>query len=116
MIFNQRIGPYAARTPVRNFWTSTLRRVLSLDSIWAAERTCPDAAPVSPAPRLTSLMLCATSPDRWAASWTLRAISCVAAPYYHLAGGSWRCEVLSFNQRDLLQWRLFLSGIRRTEM
>ena len=41
----------AARTESRNFPTSSLSRLLSPDSDWAAERTCEEAEPVSLAPR-----------------------------------------------------------------
>jgi len=37
--------------------TSSLRRLLSLDSDCAAESTCEDADPASLAPRCTSVML-----------------------------------------------------------
>jgi hypothetical protein len=50
----------AARTESRNFATSTLRRLLSPDSICAAESTCEEADPVSPAPRCTSVMFAET--------------------------------------------------------
>ena len=50
----------AARTESRNFATSTLRRLLSPDSICAAESTCVEADPVSPAPRCTSVMFAET--------------------------------------------------------
>src|ERR1700761_9622951 len=70
----------AARTEVRNLLTSALRRLESPDSICAAERTCDEADPVSPAPRCTSVMLADTCWVPCAACWTLREISCVAAP------------------------------------
>src|SRR5215475_11619291 len=74
------IPDQAARTLVRNFETSLLRRVLSPDSILAADSTCEDAEPVSVAPRCTSVMLDETCMVPWAACCTLREISCVAAP------------------------------------
>src|SRR5206468_8534493 len=74
-------GPYqAGRTEVRNFETSTLRRLLSPDNICAADSTCEDAEPVSPAPRCTSVMWDETCWVPWAACCTLREISWVAAP------------------------------------
>ena len=54
------VAPYAVRTSSTNFCTSTLRRLLSLDSDCAEASTCAEAEPVSPAPRLTSVMLVAT--------------------------------------------------------
>jgi hypothetical protein len=50
-------GAQAARTESRNLVISTFKRVLSLDSICAADRTCEEAEPVSPAPSWTSVML-----------------------------------------------------------
>ena len=50
----------AARTESRNFATSTLRRLLSPDSICAADSTCEEADPVSPAPRWTSVIFAET--------------------------------------------------------
>jgi hypothetical protein len=70
----------AARTDVRNLPTSLLRRSLSLASDCAAVRTSVEAAPVSVAPRCTSVMLAETCWVPWDACWTLREISCVAAP------------------------------------
>src|SRR4030081_1403412 len=70
----------AALTELRNFPTSSLRRLLSPDSDCAAERTCDEADPVSLAPRCTSVMLDETCWVPWAACCTLREISCVAAP------------------------------------
>src|ERR1043166_6950457 len=70
----------AARTESRNFVTSSLSRLLSPESICAADSTCEDADPVSPAPRWTSPMLLETCWVPWAACCTLREISCVAAP------------------------------------
>lgn len=52
-----RFPAYAARTLVRNLLTSVLSRVLSFDSICAADSTCEEAVPVSVAPRCTSVML-----------------------------------------------------------
>src|SRR5689334_10425224 len=49
--------PHAALTVSRNLPTSSLRRLLSRDSDCAADSTCEDAEPVSPAPRCTSTML-----------------------------------------------------------
>ena len=46
----------AALTVLRNLPTSSFRRLLSLDSDFAAERTCDEADPVSLAPRCTSVM------------------------------------------------------------
>jgi hypothetical protein len=54
--------------------------LLSRGSDLADAGTCDDADPVSDAPRLTSLMLLATCEVPCAACWTLREISCVAAP------------------------------------
>src|ERR1044072_7801224 len=71
---------YAARTELRNFETSALRRLLSPESICADDSTCEDAEPVSVAPRCTSVMLDETCCVPWEACWTLREISCVAAP------------------------------------
>src|SRR4051812_21489525 len=70
----------AARTESRNLPTSSLRRLESLDSDWAAESTCAEAEPVSLAPRWTSVILEETCWVPWAACCTLREISCVAAP------------------------------------
>ena len=70
----------AARTVARNLPTSSLRRLLSLDSDWAAESTCEEADPVSLAPRCTSMMLERDLLRALAACCTLREISCVAAP------------------------------------
>src|SRR5215475_3504206 len=70
----------AARTSVRNFDTSALSRPESDDSDLAADSTCEDAEPVSVAPRCTSVMLEETCWVPCAACWTLREISCVAAP------------------------------------
>src|SRR5882672_602629 len=70
----------AARTESRNLPTSSLSRLESLESDLAAERTCEDAEPVSLAPRCTSVMLEETCWVPWAACWTLREISWVAAP------------------------------------
>ena len=44
-------GDQAARTESRNLETSTLRRLLSPESICAADSTCAEADPVSFAPR-----------------------------------------------------------------
>src|ERR1700681_2125118 len=73
-------GAYAARTVSRNLSTSTLSRLLCRDSDCADDSTRAEAVPVSPAPRLTSVMLAATSAVPRAAAPTLRAISPVAAP------------------------------------
>src|SRR5439155_17503625 len=70
----------AARTDSRNLVTSSLSRLLSRDSDLAEAWTWADAAPVSPAPRCTSVMLAETSVVPCAAFWMLREISCVAAP------------------------------------
>src|SRR6266851_4637659 len=70
----------AALTVLRNLPTSSLRRLLSLDSDFAAERTCDEAEPVSLAPRCTSVMLEETCWVPCAACCTLREISWVAAP------------------------------------
>src|SRR5450756_602828 len=70
----------AALTELRNLPTSSLRRLLSTDSDFAAESTCVEADPVSLAPRSTSAMLEETCEVPWAACWMLRDISCVAAP------------------------------------
>src|SRR6266581_852473 len=79
-----RLGPgslrQAALTVLRNLPTSSLRRLLSLDSDCAAERTCDEADPVSLAPRCTSVMWEETCWVPCAACCTLREISCVAAP------------------------------------
>src|SRR5829696_10275624 len=74
------LPPHAARTVSRNLPTSSLRRLESDDSDWAAESTCADAEPVSLAPRCTSVILEETCWVPWAACCTLREISCVAAP------------------------------------
>src|SRR3954452_14599090 len=50
----------AARTVLRNLPTSLLRRLLSRDSVCAAESTCAEADPVSVEPRCTSEMLALT--------------------------------------------------------
>ena len=71
---------HAARTTARNCSTSRLRWVLSRESDCAEASTCAEAEPVSPAPRLTSVILAATSAVPCAARSTLRAISVVAAP------------------------------------
>ena len=70
----------AARTLVRNLLTSFFSRPESFDSICAADSTCEEAVPVSVAPRCTSVMLEETCWVPCAACWTLREISCVAAP------------------------------------
>src|SRR3954469_8301557 len=70
----------AARTEFRNLPPSSLRRLLSPDSDCAADSTCEEAEPVSLAPRCTSVMLDETCCVPCAACWTLREISCVAAP------------------------------------
>ena len=70
----------AALTELRNLPTSSLSRLLSLDSDCAAESTCEDADPVSLAPRCTSVMLADTCWVPCAACCTLREISWVAAP------------------------------------
>src|SRR5690242_14641883 len=75
-----RTQPQAARTVSRNLATSAFRRLLSPDSICAADSTCEEAEPVSPAPRSTSAMLAETWWVPCAACCTLREISCVAAP------------------------------------
>ena len=72
--------PQAARTDWRNLATSSLRRLLSLDSDCAAERTWDEAVSVSVAPRCTSVILAETICVPCAACCTLREISCVAAP------------------------------------
>jgi hypothetical protein len=54
--------------------------LLSPTSDCAEDSTCDEAAPVSAAPRLTSVMLAATWLVPAAACWTLRVISWVAAP------------------------------------
>ena len=87
----------AARTVARNLSTSSLRRLLSLDSDWAEDRTCADADPVSVAPLLTSVMLDAVWLVPSAACCTLRAISLVAAPCSSIAAAiaAVTCEILS---------------------
>jgi len=50
----------AARTVSRNLPTSSLSRLLSLDSDFAADSTCEEADPVSAAPRCTSVILAET--------------------------------------------------------
>src|SRR3954471_21000073 len=70
----------AARTESRNFETSSFKRLLSPDSICAANSTCAEAEPVSPAPRWTSVTLRETCWVPSDACWILREISCVAAP------------------------------------
>ncbi len=70
----------ATLTELRNWLTSSLSRLLSLDSDFAAERTCAEADPVSVAPCCTSVMLEETCCVPFAACWMLREISCVAAP------------------------------------
>src|SRR5882724_8104494 len=70
----------AALTELRNLPTSSLRRLLSPDRDCAAASTCDEADPVSLAPRCTSVMLEETCWVPWAACWTLREISWVAAP------------------------------------
>ena len=47
---------HAALTVLRNLPTSSLSRLLSLDSDCAADSTCDEAEPVSPAPCCTSVM------------------------------------------------------------
>src|SRR5689334_6643036 len=78
-------SPQAARTEPRNFATSDLSRPESADSVWAAENTCEEAAPVSVAPRWTSVMLDETRSVPRAACCTLREISWVAAPCSSMA-------------------------------
>src|SRR6202022_649066 len=70
----------AALTELRNLPTSSLRRLLSPDSDCAAESTGDAADPVPLAPRCTSVMFELTCMVPCAACWTLREISCVAAP------------------------------------
>src|SRR5690242_3193568 len=70
----------ATRTELRNLSTSVLSRPLSPASERAAVSTCEEAEPVSLAPRCTSVMLEDTCWVPCAACWTLREISCVAAP------------------------------------
>ena len=76
----RRLSAQAALTELRNLPTSSLSRLLSLDSDFAAEWTCAEADPVSVAPCCTSVMLEETSCVPVAACWMLRDISCVAAP------------------------------------
>src|SRR5581483_5843982 len=57
----------AARTLLRNSSTSLFSRFDSFDSDCAEDSTCEEAAPVSPAPLLTSVALLATCEDIWAA-------------------------------------------------
>src|SRR3954467_6827179 len=75
-----RVLAYGARSVVRNFSTSSLRRLLSPDIDCAEDSICAEAEPVSEAPRLTSEMFAATRAVPLAASPTLREISPVAAP------------------------------------
>ena len=77
---DRRLIAQAALTELRNLPTSSLSRLLSLDSDFAAEWTCADADPVSVAPCCTSVMLEETCCVPVAACWMLRDISCVAAP------------------------------------
>src|SRR5947209_8096406 len=70
----------AALTEWRNLPTSSLRRLLSTDSDWAAESTCAEADPASLAPRCTSVMFELTCEVPLAACWMLREISLVDAP------------------------------------
>src|SRR5260370_30695172 len=56
----QRQSHHAALTESRNLPTSSLRRLLSPDSNRAAESTCDEAAPVSPAPHCTSAIFVET--------------------------------------------------------
>src|SRR5450432_2220051 len=70
----------AALTEFRNLPTSSLRRLLSPDSDFAADKTCDEADPVSLAARCTTKMLALTCWVPCAACCTLREISCVAAP------------------------------------
>ena len=60
--------------------SSARRRALSEDSDCAERSTSSDAAPVSFAPRLTSVMSVAAARVPVATPCTLRAMSCVAAP------------------------------------
>src|SRR5262245_15469550 len=76
---------YAARTVSRNLSTSSLSRLLSLDRDCAEDSTCTEAAPVSPAPRFTSVILAATCAVHFAASLTLREINWVAVPCSSMA-------------------------------
>src|ERR1700751_711005 len=78
--FERAGGDQAARTVLRKFSTSAFRLRLWSESERADARTCAEAEPVAPAPRLTSVILAATSAVPLAASLTLRAISEVAAP------------------------------------
>ncbi len=71
----------AARTVSRNWLTPAFDRLLSDDSACAADNTSDEAEPVSLAPPCTSMMLDQTSLVPCEACWTLREISCVAAPY-----------------------------------
>jgi hypothetical protein len=69
---DQGIVVQAVRTLLRNSPTSSLRRLLSLDSDFAAASTCEEAEPVSLAPRCTSVMWEETCWVPCAACWTLR--------------------------------------------
>src|SRR5260370_9199487 len=71
---------YAALTEVRNLLTSTLSRLESPDSDCAAESTCEDAEPVSPAPRCTSVSLGETSMVPSPPVWPLRELSWFPSP------------------------------------
>jgi len=71
----------AARTESRNLPTSSLRRFAIAPTATAPPRAPGvEAEPVSEAPRCTSVMLAETCWVPCAACWTLREISCVAAP------------------------------------
>src|ERR1700738_2501240 len=70
----------AARTELTNLPTSIFSRLLSPDSLRAAESTSDEAAPVSPAPRFTSPMLDETCWVACETCCTLRDISLVAEP------------------------------------
>src|SRR5882724_6759090 len=71
---------HAARTAFRNLSTSSLSRLLSVESDFAEASTCEDAEPVWPAPWFTSVMLLVTLAALDATSATLREISRVAEP------------------------------------
>src|SRR3569832_2353651 len=92
----------AARTELRNFPTSCLRRLESPESDLAADSTCEDADPVSLAPRCTTTMLEETCMVPWAARCTLREISWVAAPCSSTAAAMAEAISESFSMEPLI--------------
>ena len=103
------IALQAARTELRNRPTSSLRRLESPESDFAADSTCEEAEPVSLAPRCTSAMWDETCWVPWAACWMLREIPCVAAPCSSTA------EAMVDDISDSFSMVLLISSIAATD-